>query len=180
MSQSIPIVNKLNGFPIFGQPSSTKINLQFNFSLKRFEYIESAELPHGEIFLDTPGAGQIVGTTFTKINQFNQNGAKRNMIVDQANNKITSLIKSDYAVACHISLIGGNNRVYTLAAFVDGVEQPNVRTQDKNGTGTDVDNIGFSGIVSAEINDDIDIRIKQDAGSDLTTIIEGNITVIFI
>ncbi|MCH7758696.1 MAG: hypothetical protein IIA19_09550 [Thaumarchaeota archaeon] len=175
-----PIVNRIAGFPVKGLPTSLKSLLKFNFGQNVWEYASEPDLAHGEIFMTTPNGGQSISQTYVKITQFDTNGAFNKMTVDQSQGTITCTEAADYDVDAHISITGGNNRIMTIAIFVDGVEQPSARAQEKLGTGTNVTNITIGGIITCLATSVIDIRIKQDAGTDTVNLKEGNIHMFFI
>lgn len=120
---------------------------------------------YGTISRNATGGSQTISTAYQKIDQFDTNGVSSNTTPDQANDKITVDVTGIYEVAFGCSHTGANNTVYTIAIHVDGVEQANIRTQRKLGTGADVGSSARTGILSLTAAEEVDLRVKADSGT---------------
>jgi hypothetical protein len=123
------------------------------------------------------------GTTYTKSTAFTNNGPAVNCTADATNDKITLTKTGYYRVECSISFTTGTNSiVMKAAAFLGGTEQDNCHCQRKIGTGSDVGNMGFTGIIdNTSANTDLDLRFAHSDGSAVDlTVIYANLNVSYL
>lgn len=140
---------------------------------------------YAEIFAHDVSALQEIatGASYVKITAFTNNGPGANATPDQANDKITLTETGHYRVEGSISFTSDTNNVeFEGGIFLNGVEQTNVHFARKVGTGADVGNAGFTGIIDVSTAPwDIDFRVKHDYGSAVDITIKYiNINVTYI
>lgn len=137
----------------------------FDFDYNITDYMYSA---YAEIHCHDAAVAQSIptGATYTKVTAFTDNGLSANCTADAANDKITITKAGKYRVEGTFSFTCGTNGVIIKgSAFLGGTEQNNVHFEDKVGTGSDVRNAGFTGIVNASsVPVDLDFRIRHDNG----------------
>lgn len=106
------------------------------------------------------------GVGYTKITCYTDNGLSANCTPDAANDKITITKAGVYRVSCGVSFSSGTaNVTWSLAAFLDGVEQDQCHLRRKAVASGDIvpgSITGFVDVTSVPV--DIDLRARHDNG----------------
>ncbi len=111
------------------------------------------------------GDSQTIGTSFVKINQFTAVSADtRSVTASAVDDEVTINSKGVYIVAYTTSFSGSVNTLYTVSAFIKGVEQPTISFQRKLQS-QDVGDASFFGFFGLNVGDIIDVRVKTDGES---------------
>lgn len=140
---------------------------------------------YGEIHCHDASTPQTIptGASYTKSTAFTDNGEASGITADAANDKLTITAAGIYRVAGSFSFTSDtNNVVWKGALFVDGVEKNNVHWERKVGTGADLGNASFTGLVDVpSVPVDVDFRVNHDNGAGVAlTITYANLNLAYV
>jgi hypothetical protein len=125
----------------------------------------------GEIYVADGSTAQTIatGATYAKLTGFATDGQGIDCTPAAASDKITITRAGIYVVHCEISASAGTaNVTFSIAAFLDGVEQDQCHTHRKFAGSGDDGSCSFCGFVDVgTVPVDIDVRARHDAGGDV-------------
>lgn len=130
---------------------------------------------------DTP-AGQTIGTSYTKIDQFQNNGSSSGVTPDHTNDQITIDTPGVYKITVDgLSYSGTANTTFNVTLYIDGVQEASVFNERKLGTAGDVGCAPFGGPISCPNGTEVlDLRVKADGASKTFTVEACNFNVFLI
>lgn len=144
----------------------------------------AAQTAYAEIYVADNSTAQSIptGSTYSKVTAFSTNGASKSCIPDAANGQITIGKPGKYQVVVNFATKLGTTDVITdTAAFVNGVEQPNIHIRRRFSTSGYTFSVCFQGILSLASGDIVDVRSKHNnAGAVSATVEYANLNVIRI
>lgn len=148
------------------------------------EETEGTNIEIGELGLFEGVASQTgIGTSFVKINQFDDSKGANIIIVDVPNDQFVLTNPGLYSIEGYFSFTGSNNVTFTLTPHfqvpgIVGVIPASRQMVHKIGAG-DVQTITYTTMLGVLVGGTImDFRIKADAGSNTFALQEASINVI--
>jgi len=132
----------------------------------------------GMSVLDGATAQTSLGTTPVKLTAFDNDLPSSGVTPDSTTDKdLTVSIPGDYLVHTHLSFSGSNSATVAVRVRVNDVEGDLGLTR-KIGTGGDVGDCGFTGIITLAASDVVTLYVETDdgGGSDQITVVDGQIT----
>lgn len=120
------------------------------------------------------GSPLVIGTTYTKINQFDTAGPANGFTVSHANDNITALNAGTYILSVSISFSGTTAKKYTAKPFLNGVALEGFTSKAYLESSSDLAVLKIEGILTLEVNDVVDIRVKANSGSSNFLMHEGS------
>ena len=110
-----------------------------------------------------------LGASYVKVTAFTDNSPAINTTPDQADDRITLTKAGLYRVDGAFSFTSDTDNVEVRGtAFLDGVEQDEIQFARKIGTGVDVGNANFTGIIDVTtVPVDLDFRVRHDSDSEV-------------
>lgn len=121
------------------------------------------------------------GTTYEKITAFTDADMSSNCTSDNNNDRLVVTKAGKYQINGSFSFGGSDNTTWRCAAFVGDVEDDSIHFRRKVSTGTDIGAASFTGIITAAVNNNVDMRCRHDeiAPKDLT-INYGNMSINYL
>lgn len=125
-------------------------------------------IAYGEIYGHDNATAEAIasGVNYTKVvTAFTANGVSENTTPAENLGQITIANKGKYRISYSLSYTCDTNNVeFFGAVFINGVEQNNIHSASKIGTGADVRTSGSSGIIElTEDNMVVDLRLRHSA-----------------
>lgn len=136
-----------------------------------------SEIPEfGSIYVKNGVASQALSTSFTKINEFTTNGADSGGISDVANDKLI-LTRGVWVVNATVSAFSDTATTDFIGAiFLDGTELDFLQAVTHMKSASEEAAIPITGIVIVDQDtEDLDLRMKVDAGTPTITIVHANL-----
>jgi len=131
-------------------------------------FVGSAGLPFAEIHThdNSTATSVATGTTYTKIDTWDNNGLSNNCTPNATNNKITITKTGKYLVNCSINGESGSNNVtFKFSAFLNAVEQDQIHMHRKFAASGDKGSGAMTGIIDVtSVPLDLDVRARHDNG----------------
>jgi hypothetical protein len=118
-----------------------------------------------------------IGTTFTKITQFNDIIREKNMTVSGANNNVTIDITGLFLVNGNISFTGTDDTTFEISLFVNDTKITHITNVTKIGTGGDVGALSFMGTISLAAADVVDVRVAADSEGNDFRVVRANLII---
>lgn len=130
---------------------------------------------------DTASGGQTIGTTYTKLTQFQSNTISSSGLTPAHGNDNITVVKGGvFVVLIGISFSGSNNSTWTGSVFVDDVDEDIACFERKLSTNGDVGKIGSIGIITLADGEVLDYRVKADAADKTIIVTTGSLILIRI
>jgi len=120
------------------------------------------------------------GTTYTKFDQWQNNGVSNNCTVDANNNKITITTAGKYFVTGSFSASSSVANINILGSvFLGGAEQDHIHFTRKIATANDIGSMNVCGILDvASVPVDLDFRMRHSSGGSVNiTMVYSNLSI---
>lgn len=132
---------------------------------------------YGELWTAGRSTGTTIGTSFIKLDNWENNGAAKKVTVDSANNKMSIQIAGLYRVSATFSVNTDTDDTFRVSLFKEGAEQQNVTWQRALSSALNITDADARGFVTCAVDDELDFRAKgKNTGGDLT-FVDANFTV---
>ncbi len=136
-----------------------------------FQYGE-IEMPASAV----PTAGQTIGTSYVKVNQFTKDLESSAFVTpDFANDHIHILKGGEFIAFIGMSFSGSNNSVWTGSLHINGGDADEANFERKLSASGDVGKVGSMGIFTAEDGDIITYDVKADAAGKTFVMTNGSL-----